>query len=99
MKASAAALARSMLGLSVGSSMLPLVSMARMIDTLPRLPCCASSGLAPVTVTCFPSMVASNASGPSDCPLHAGPDMAMVTPSFPGVGSLSRKSTFSRGFS
>jgi hypothetical protein len=81
--------------------MLPLVSTARMTDSCPRVPPgFAPSGVAPVIGTRLPLMVAENASAPSDCPLpHAGPDMAMVTPSFPGVGSLSRKSTFSCGFS
>jgi hypothetical protein len=83
------------------SRMLPLVSTARMTDSCPRVPPgCAPSGVAPVIGTRLPLMVAEKASRPRDWPPpQAGPDMAMVTPSFPGVGSLSRKSTFSRGFS
>ena len=79
-KLSAAALARSMFlgpGPVLGSSMLPLVSTARITAIFPRLPFCSCSGVAPLILTC--------------CPLMRGAEVVLVqrlarSPGRPGHG-------------
>jgi hypothetical protein len=81
--------------------MLPLVSTARITASCPRVPpSCAPNGVAPVIWTGFPLMLAEKAFWLSwRLGSQADPDIPMVTPSFPGVGSLSLKSTLSGSLS